>query len=289
MVGGVAKGKHDITVDGKVITMNELLREGDQENDGCEDELEDFHDKLDEDGGHSSDNEENISSSYIADCATEDFVDALEHLTFRTSEFPAPVAPAVAEVPDAAASTNIVNNSGKHGVNSTSQTATRKARDDQNHTEVPCCRDSAVMFWNGLMSLPRELREMVFAAYLADLPSTIILRPHIFQKNHRFPAIVPALCYVNKQVFEESVPMLLRNKQIIVATRRPAPSVLTNFLDRVPGGKGFKAVTILRSERLYYTHNWTRTFHLCHGLQHLCITVHAIAFLNFLDDSSFSK
>jgi hypothetical protein len=148
------------------------------------------------------------------------------------------------------------------------------------------------------MSLPRELREMVFAADLADLPSTIILRPGIYQNNHRFPAIVPALCYVNKQVFEESLPMLLRNKQIIVAADGCAPSLLANFLDQISDGKGFKAVTRLQLESLFHTANWKRTFqtppsarllNLCTGLQRLRITVHAISFANFLDDFSYPK
>jgi hypothetical protein len=112
-----------------------------------------------------------------------------------------------------------------------------------------CCRDSAIMFWSRLMGLPRELRKMVYAAYFDDLPSKIILRPNL-RRVDRFPSIVPALCYANKQTFAESVPVLLHDKQIVV--NDTAHALLIRFLVYIPENKGYRAITKLQMEGVFH-------------------------------------
>jgi hypothetical protein len=138
------------------------------------------------------------------------------------------------------------------------------------------------------MSLPRELREMVYAAYFADLPSKIILQPGYFDENYHFPSIVPPLCYTDKQVLAESILVLLRKKEIIVEAELAGASLLVSFLDRVPDGNTCKAVTKVQLHKLNALYNWgmnsyippkLRLFHLCTGLQHLGITDYAVTLI----------
>lgn len=99
------------------------------------------------------------------------------------------------------------------------------------------------------MDLPTELRENVYAQMFADLPHSIILRPDR-EKKECFPPIVPAICYTNKQIMNESIPAFLRGRQIHIRGGESG-TILKRFLNQVPEEKAWKAITAIRFEHTF--------------------------------------
>ncbi|KAF1948764.1 hypothetical protein CC80DRAFT_583486 [Byssothecium circinans] len=69
-----------------------------------------------------------------------------------------------------------------------------------------------------LMGLPRELRDMVWKEKLKtlNLPRKVRICCHYKKgsKAKRETAVIPAFCYVNKQVFSEAVPLFFKDRNI---------------------------------------------------------------------------
>jgi hypothetical protein len=95
------------------------------------------------------------------------------------------------------------------------------------------------------MSLPREIRDMIYGAMFKNLPSTFVVHTKLSVNTDSadLPRILPPVCYVNRQIFGESMPMLLRPREIHVGVY--GHRVLANFLHRVPNKDAFRAVSSL--------------------------------------------
>jgi hypothetical protein len=96
-----------------------------------------------------------------------------------------------------------------------------------------------------LMSLPREIRDMVYEAMFQELPTTIIVHPKLGGnfRSSNLPRILPPICYVNRQIFAESVPVLLRPRKIHIDSI--GARVFAQFLRRVPSKDAFRSVSSL--------------------------------------------
>jgi hypothetical protein len=96
-----------------------------------------------------------------------------------------------------------------------------------------------------LMSLPREIRELVYAAMFEELPTTIIVGPKELYHHQPsdLPRILPPVCYVYLRIFSESVPTLLRAREIELA--EGGLRQFGNFLHRIPDMTAFRAVSSL--------------------------------------------
>ena len=107
-----------------------------------------------------------------------------------------------------------------------------------------------------LMSVPKELREMVWAAKFSDLPDHIIVRPTSSKKNrwevNRWDVLglLPALCYVSRQFFDECVPVLIRQRAVCL--NNEGLSSFKALLLRVSGQAAFRTVTRLVLLNLRY-------------------------------------
>ena len=68
-----------------------------------------------------------------------------------------------------------------------------------------------------LLRIPRELRDAVYeqAFELLELPDLVVSRRSRSTASHgqQFPGIVPPFCYTNRQIYVESVPILLHNRR----------------------------------------------------------------------------
>ncbi|KAF2822979.1 hypothetical protein CC86DRAFT_409750 [Ophiobolus disseminans] len=64
-----------------------------------------------------------------------------------------------------------------------------------------------------LMKIPQELRDMIWNSHFAPLPNIIVVRPKMMNRRGLMQSdvshILPALCYVNHQFFEECIPVFL--------------------------------------------------------------------------------
>lgn len=150
-----------------------------------------------------------------------------------------------------------------------------------------CCAASAHAFWLRLQALPRELRDLVYTAAFAHLPSWLF--PWVYSGN---PTLLPALCHVNEQTFAGSVPVFVRERTGGTAccwsTRT---GTILRLLDRVPDGKGFHAINRLHVESFLGTcpHNPSSPLHTnlwslldrCTGLRHLRIDIETAALLHW--------
>jgi hypothetical protein len=66
-------------------------------------------------------------------------------------------------------------------------------------------------------------------------------------ESPKFPAIVPVFCYINHQTYNESLPIFLRNREVILGSFGTL-KIFARFLSRVPERKAFCAVTHLTLE-----------------------------------------
>jgi hypothetical protein len=259
IIDGITKGKYDIVIDGKSIMRAGFVRERRRQSE--------VHGSEEMSDGEDGYEEETAPTSAIADTLkgseseADEFVDALEHLTLDGSVRVSPciATPAVPTL-ESTSTTDLPE------ADNTLDIVATKTCHHQEHTTVFCCCDSATMFWNPLMGLLRELREMVYSAHFAGLPPTIILHPHHFDLNCHIPSIIPAFCYINKQVFVESIPMLLREKLIIVGNQNVAHDRLAKFLDQIPENAGYKAIRQMRTKNVFHLIENVRTTFIRSGL-----------------------
>ncbi|KAF1960922.1 hypothetical protein CC80DRAFT_267393 [Byssothecium circinans] len=100
-------------------------------------------------------------------------------------------------------------------------------------------------FFLCFMSLPAELREMVYSAKFEGLPEEIIVSTHMPNTLAiaRFAKLLPAICYTNRTIFNESVPVLFRERTITLS--RNGVTVLGDLLKSIPNQHGFRAITSL--------------------------------------------
>ncbi|KAF2655633.1 hypothetical protein K491DRAFT_778578 [Lophiostoma macrostomum CBS 122681] len=115
-----------------------------------------------------------------------------------------------------------------------------------------------------LFGLPREIRDLVYAKAFAllNLPETIVLRRSRYHEltnmiedeteasrieQRKFPGIVPAFCYTNRQIYTESLPVFLRDLRVVIGSSETM-RLFAHFLNRVPAQKAFCAVTHLTLE-----------------------------------------
>ena len=96
-----------------------------------------------------------------------------------------------------------------------------------------------------LVGLPREIREMIYAAMLEDLPATIVVRPKASTsyRSSDLPRVVQPICYVYRQLFADSVPELLRTRDIHLD--HSGLRTFGNFLGHIPNNSAFLAVKSL--------------------------------------------
>ncbi|KAF1834842.1 hypothetical protein BDW02DRAFT_319780 [Decorospora gaudefroyi] len=291
LVDGTPKGLYDIVVNGNVITVREILCARNRKDNQHQEKSfsggnHDDHDHSQEDGGIAHRPGLTDSVEGDSDSRSEKFTDAFEHLSDQALS----VATPAAGVSHTAAFTTDTKTGVERCISQARELARAEQHKHPKQTDVFCCRESALMFWARLMALSCELRQMVHAPYLAGLPKTFILRTfrsvdfvlsgNIAQLLWKFPP----LCRTNQQTFNESIPVLLHNKRIILGHQITAHKLLTDFLDLVPQEKAFKAITDLHMEELKCIRDsdsapTLRLFQLCTALEHLHITVHAAQFV----------
>lgn len=166
----------------------------------------------------------------------------------------------------------------------------------ENHCS-PCAadpfpnREAAKAFWLRLMSLPLEVRELVYAAKFAHLPPTTMLRcgNDANLARYMFPALLPPWCYVDQQVFRESAPVFFASRAIVVRNDE-CLRMLCEFLDRIPEQRAYRRIRVLHVEgytRLleqpapYSSEARLRPlFAHCEGLRYISVEVHAWQFGN---------
>jgi hypothetical protein len=111
-----------------------------------------------------------------------------------------------------------------------------------------------------LFRLPRELRDAIYQDAFLDLPDTILLQRTDHHRAYsslraqeaaaqRFPGIVPAFCYTNRQMYYESLPIFVAGRKIILGFPG-AVNTLANFLNRVASQRAFEAVRELTLESI---------------------------------------
>ncbi|KAF1999033.1 hypothetical protein P154DRAFT_523640 [Amniculicola lignicola CBS 123094] len=114
---------------------------------------------------------------------------------------------------------------------------------------VATLRDSG-LFFRQFLSLPRELRDNIYEAKFSDCLTNITLRRGPEKgKKEKFPALLPHFCYINRQVFNESVPILLRNRNITVTYVWDLESLI-NVLSWSSEVDPYRAITSLTLETL---------------------------------------
>jgi hypothetical protein len=296
IVSSITKGQDNPVINRKVVTLEDYVRERCRQTEGHE--SEGITNSAGIVGVRKDNSKEGNTAQNVvgaveddSDSDIDEFTDAPEHpmIDKTAHESPCPVVPAV-DTSCVVEPTNAADTGRGDAVNEISQLAGIEQCGIRDPLIAFCCRDSAIMFWSRLMGLPCELRDMVYAAYFADLPSTIILHPELGNLDDHFPSIVPPLCYVNKQTFAESIVVFLRDTQIIVGHHSPAHDLFTEFLDRIPENKGYKAITKLQIDGVYglpypigtpYISSASRLFYECSGLQHHSIAVDAISFIGY--------
>ncbi|KAF2635203.1 hypothetical protein P280DRAFT_484779 [Massarina eburnea CBS 473.64] len=134
--------------------------------------------------------------------------------------------------------------------------------------------DPPVVF-KRILALPPELRDMVWKHQLDtfNLPKTIVMKDEI--PSRKLPNLIPAFCYTNKQVFQESVTLLLKDRKISL-TRHAHIKALLDFLKR-----GNIPETAIRSLSFRYAKEWnpSASYYLrklvqsCINLQHICLRI----------------
>lgn len=128
-------------------------------------------------------------------------------------------------------------------------TLSRMEDDDKTLAMLRICDIDAVLF-DRFMALPRELWDMVFATKFLTFPDSITMRSTSVPDDvYNFPPIVPAFCWISRQVFCETVPLLFRGKNITLKDNTSeAVTLFTEFVDQVPGGGGFNYIETLKIE-----------------------------------------
>ncbi|PSN72550.1 hypothetical protein BS50DRAFT_584073 [Corynespora cassiicola Philippines] len=102
-----------------------------------------------------------------------------------------------------------------------------------------------------MFSLSLETREMIYAEIFENIPSTLTVRYDLSKDTslrHRPPIPgLPALCFVNHQLFEETVAVLFRNKEIIIGSV-PDMFSLSWLLNLVRGRRAYRGISKLHLE-----------------------------------------
>ncbi|KAF2867326.1 hypothetical protein BDV95DRAFT_581916 [Massariosphaeria phaeospora] len=144
------------------------------------------------------------------------------------------------------------------------------------------CRSNheAELFWSRFTALPIELRELVYS-FLFEAPCTCIILRNTARTTLKFPALLPALCYVNRQTFYESMPVLFRGRSVTIRGDT-CMRLLCGFLDRVPDSRAYRTITTLHLESPFHDRPDAdallrpgRLVGACTGLRHLAIDIHA--------------
>ena len=99
--------------------------------------------------------------------------------------------------------------------------------------------------------LPLELREMIYAAAMDDVSSSVKVSAGDF-KGER-PKLLPAVCFASQQTFAEAVPMFLRTRSFNLGSDYHTTSAFYKFLESVPNGAGFRSV---RSVKFLHLHHY---------------------------------
>ncbi|KAF2676500.1 hypothetical protein K458DRAFT_182095 [Lentithecium fluviatile CBS 122367] len=103
---------------------------------------------------------------------------------------------------------------------------------------------------NQITRLPRVVRERIYTLVFADMPNALTLcyRPMCCLPTAKFPLdILPGLCRTNRQIFTETIPLLLHGKTITIANT-PSLYALCSLLTRVPDNEAYKAIKTLHFE-----------------------------------------
>lgn len=113
-----------------------------------------------------------------------------------------------------------------------------------------------------IMDLPRELRDLIWLAKLRslDLPRRLILREANFYHDDsrkandlRFPPVIPAFCYINRQIFGETLPLFLSERELVFGSSRDI-SRLGCLLERIPDGEGYRSIrSIVLEDRVRWS------------------------------------
>lgn len=125
----------------------------------------------------------------------------------------------------------------------------------------------------GLLALPPEIRETVYEAAMSHLPREILLRDWTSPTKDRsltFPAVLPRLCFTNKQIYDESVAVFIRDRKFTLGSSYGA-ACLDAFLARLPCDQGFRWVRRLYVESYVYGINISELLHHCTHIQHLVV------------------
>ena len=121
-------------------------------------------------------------------------------------------------------------------------------------------------FWSLFLSVPPEIRELIYAALFESLPSSIVLRTTLSRDDiprfvdlpqYNFPALLPPFCYVTRQIFHESVPIFLRTRSITIGNWS-CMKLLSHFCNRVPDQRAWKNIQdlTLESEVVWMNKHW---------------------------------
>ena len=204
------------------------------------------------------------ASSDKSDSAMGAFFDPAQKSTFSGPTFATELKDASTQTPPDAMDAGAAEAAGGVPILAASGMSNSKRKEDGFY-----CSNRARRFWFWFMSLPLELRELVYAQLFAYVPTRLILHasddydPCWLISPSKDPSWrpLPPTCLVNKQLFDEGVPVLLRGRHIKVKdyTRPPPeafylprmPRFIAEFLDRIPGRKSYDAITHLHIENCY--------------------------------------
>lgn len=129
----------------------------------------------------------------------------------------------------------------------------------------------------GWFCLPLELREMIYAYAMEDLPHVVVLRAIRRTRQPKFPAVLPSFSFVNKQTYAEVLPVFIRKRQFAIGMQAHM-DCFCQFLLRLPNKLGLLNVrSLYLGDWALYLGRWgtaaARILQNCSGLQHLVFEV----------------
>jgi hypothetical protein len=141
------------------------------------------------------------------------------------------------------------------------------------------------------LRLPEEIRFQIYAA-LFDLmiPTALIVRdPAYFTSypENTFPRILPGLCYANRQIYNECVPLILKSRHVLLPDLM-ACKVLTDFASRSSNilfAEGIRSLLFISyvNWQPFATHTVQKLLRRCPSLRHIRIEITPSACVRYDD------
>lgn len=151
-------------------------------------------------------------------------------------------------------------------------------------------RESAPIFWQRIKATPLEIRERV-SSYIFD--TTSVHKQRVTStRTLKNPARglmlqlqMPPICYVNWQLFSESVPILLSSNDTGIGIKGLATvKSLINFLEKIPDRRAFRSVRHVRIHCEYSFDKFNpirRLLEACTRLRSLHLQFRTLAYIEY--------